>query len=107
MTDNPAVKLCPAQQAALELFFKGLPIGSIFRIWGGVGRGKTTMLKEIHHQTGDAFLGMKDFLDASSRAHPLAATAPNYGFSAQGQRWLSQDRSRLASPGGVVGQEEV
>lgn len=72
MTDNYAVKLCPAQQAALELFFKGLPIGSIFRVWGGVGRGKTTILREIHRQTGGAFLGMKDFLDASSRAHPLA-----------------------------------
>jgi predicted ATPase len=26
----------------------GLPIGSIFRVWGGVGRGKTTLLKQAH-----------------------------------------------------------
>ena len=66
------VKLCPAQQNALDTLLKGLSIGSIFRVWGGLGRGKTTVLKEVHKQTGGAFLGMKDFAEASSVKHPMA-----------------------------------
>jgi len=72
MSDNSKIQLCPAQQSALESLLKGLPIGSIFRVWGGVGRGKTTVLKEVHKQTGGAFLGMKDFVAASSQKHPMA-----------------------------------
>ncbi|MGA2246773.1 MAG: ATP-binding protein [Verrucomicrobiota bacterium] len=72
MQKKSTIKLCPAQQTALESLLEGLRIGSIFRLWGGVGRGKTTVLKEIHRQTGGSFLNLKDFMDASSRKHPLA-----------------------------------
>jgi SpoVK/Ycf46/Vps4 family AAA+-type ATPase len=41
-------------------------------VQGGVGRGKTTILKEIHKEAGGAFLGMKEFVAASSQRHPLA-----------------------------------
>jgi ABC-type transporter Mla maintaining outer membrane lipid asymmetry ATPase subunit MlaF len=54
------------QQSALEPVPKGLQIGSIFRVWGGVGRGKTTLLRQVHEQTGGTFLGMEDFVAASS-----------------------------------------
>ena len=65
-------QLCPAQKRTFDSLTTGLQIGSILRLWGGVGRGKTTILKELHHQTGGAFLNMKDFLDASARNHPMA-----------------------------------
>jgi hypothetical protein len=49
-----------------------LKVGSILRLSGGVGRGKTTILTELHRQVGGAFLKMKDFVEASARNHPLA-----------------------------------
>src|SRR5438034_1911546 len=80
MPNKSGIQLCPVQQSALESLLKGLPIGSIFRVWGGVGRGKTTVLKEVHKQTGGAFLGMKDFVDASSLAHPMALEETLYNL---------------------------
>jgi ATP-dependent 26S proteasome regulatory subunit len=72
MPNASNVQLCPAQQAALDSLLKGLEIGSIFRLWGGVGRGKTTLLKEVHKQRGGAFLGMTDFVNAASSKDPMA-----------------------------------
>jgi SpoVK/Ycf46/Vps4 family AAA+-type ATPase len=57
-----------------------MPIGSIFRVWGGIGRGKTTLLKEVHRQTGGSFLGMKDFVEASSQKHPNALEETLYNL---------------------------
>jgi transitional endoplasmic reticulum ATPase len=72
MPETSSVQLCPAQQTVLDSLLKGLSIGSIFRVWGGIGRGKTTLLKELHKQTGGAFLEMTDFVAAASAKHPLA-----------------------------------
>src|SRR5262245_49492556 len=80
MTNKSTIQLCPAQQSVLESLLKGLEIGSIFRVWGGVGRGKTTVLKEDHKQTGGAFLSMKDFVEASSVKHPLALEETLYNL---------------------------
>src|SRR5215204_4889292 len=65
-------ELCPAQQRAFESISAGLQIGSIHRLWSGVGRGKTTVLKELHQQVGGAFLKLSNFVDASAKNHPLA-----------------------------------
>ena len=80
MPNNSKIHLCPAQQSVLESLLKGLPIGSIFRVWGGIGRGKTTVLQDVHQQTGGAFLGMKDFVAASSLKHPLALEETLYNL---------------------------
>jgi transitional endoplasmic reticulum ATPase len=72
MAKQSVTRLCPAQKRTFDYLSKGLEVGSILRVWGGVGRGKTTVLKELHRQTGGALLNIKDFLDASSRNHPLA-----------------------------------
>src|SRR5688572_14709694 len=74
--------LCPAQKAALDGLIGAIPLGSIFHFWGGVGRGKTTVLKEVHKQTGGAFLTMRDFAEASSRNHPLALEETLYNLIA-------------------------
>ncbi len=71
-TNKSQIQLCPAQQSALEAVLKGAQIGSILRVCGGVGRGKTTVLKEVHRQLGGAFLSMKEFVDASRPNHPMA-----------------------------------
>jgi len=80
MPNNSKIQLCPAQKSVLESLLKGLNIGSIFRVWGGVGRGKTTVLKEVHRQTEGAFLGMKDFVAASCLKHPMALEETLYNL---------------------------
>ena len=80
MPNKSQIQLCPAQQGSLEAVLKGLQIGSILRVWSGVGRGKTTVLREVHRQTGGAFLGMKDFVDASSQKHPMALEETLYNL---------------------------
>ena len=50
----------------------GVQLGSILRLRGGCGRGKTTILKKLHEEVGGAFLNMKDFVEASAKNHPLA-----------------------------------
>ncbi|HEY3863510.1 MAG TPA: ATP-binding protein [Verrucomicrobiae bacterium] len=72
MANPPTIELCPAQQNALNGLLRGLEIGSIFRLGGGIGRGKTAVLRELHRQVGGAFLGMKEFAAAASVKHPMA-----------------------------------
>jgi len=80
MSKESKIQLCPAQRSVLESLQRGLPIGSIFRVWGGVGRGKTTVLKALHAHTGGAFLGMTDFAVASSLKHPMALEETLYNL---------------------------
>src|SRR5712671_6337366 len=72
MSNKSSVQLCPAQKRAFDLLLAGVEIGSILRVWSGTGRGKTTVLRELHKQVGGAFLNMKDFVEASASKHPLA-----------------------------------
>ena len=72
MPKRPSLQLCPAQKRAYESLLAGFKVGSILRLWGGVGRGKTTILGELHKQIGGAFVNMKDFVEASAVKHPLA-----------------------------------
>jgi len=67
-----SLELCPAQQRTFDHLTAGLEIGSILRAWGGVGRGKTTVLRKLHREIGGTFLSMKDFVEASAKAHPMA-----------------------------------
>jgi ATP-dependent 26S proteasome regulatory subunit len=80
MSTNAVMELCPAQKRALESLLRGLPIGSIFRVWGGVGRGKSTLLREVQQQTGGALLGMKEFMNASNPRHPMALEETLHGL---------------------------
>ncbi|HEY3854829.1 MAG TPA: ATP-binding protein [Verrucomicrobiae bacterium] len=80
MQNNPGAQLCPAQQNALESLLRGLKIGSILRLNGVTGRGKTTILKEIHKQVGGAFIGTRDFAEASGPKDPLALEETFYNL---------------------------
>ena len=70
--DKAAIQFCPAQKAAYDSLIAGIKIGSIVRLWGGVGRGKTTILRELQKREGGILLEMKNFIDLSVRNHPLA-----------------------------------
>lgn len=69
---NPKIQLCPAQKRAFESLQAGIQVGSILRLWGGTGRGKTTVLREVHRKSGGVYINMKDFVEASTTKHPLA-----------------------------------
>jgi hypothetical protein len=72
MPNHSHTQLCPAQQRAFDALSAGVQVGSILRLRGGCGRGKTTILTELHNRVGGTFLNMKDFVEASARNHPLA-----------------------------------
>lgn len=72
MTDHETIRLCPAQQRAFDSLSAGLAVGTILRLQGGLGRGKTTVLRRLHHQTGGAFINARDFVEATEKNHPLA-----------------------------------
>src|SRR5262245_14288608 len=72
MSKHSTAKLCPAQKSAFDGLSYGLEIGSILRLRGGIGRGKTTVLRRLHQKVGGAFLNTKDFVESSTDKHPLA-----------------------------------
>ncbi len=72
MPNDSHSNLCSAQKRAFDYLTAGLEIGSILRLRSGVGRGKTTILKELHKQAGGIFLNVRDFVEASAKTHPLA-----------------------------------
>jgi hypothetical protein len=72
MPTDSRTHLCPAQKQAFDSLTTDLQLGSILRLSSGVGRGKTAILQEVRKQAGGVFLNMKDFVEASAKAHPLA-----------------------------------
>jgi ATP-dependent 26S proteasome regulatory subunit len=72
MTFQNSVDLCPAQRRAHEWFLQSLPIGNIFHFWADTGRGRTTVLLELHRKLGGALVTIKDFVEAIRDRHPLA-----------------------------------
>ena len=66
------IKLTPVQQVAYDWMLGAAPLGNLFHLWSPIGRGRTTVLRELHRKTGGKLLGLKDFVDACSKLHPLA-----------------------------------
>ena len=63
MRNSKGLKLSPSQHQAYEGLKRGLEIGSIFRLWSAVGRGKSTILKKLQEETGAAFVDLRAFLE--------------------------------------------
>ena len=66
------IALSPAQEEAYAGLKAGLKIGNILRLWGGTGRGKTTVLRKLEQETGGAFVDVGDFVQRAALQHPLA-----------------------------------
>jgi predicted AAA+ superfamily ATPase len=66
------IRLCPAQQLCYEKLRQLLPLGEIFALSAGTGKGCTTLLRLLHAQTGGVFLNMRDFMAAMRRQDPAA-----------------------------------
>jgi shikimate kinase len=66
------IVLCPVQKEIRERLQQVLPLVNVIVLQGCSGMGKTTLLREIHHQHGGIFLSMKDFIDVIRSRHPFA-----------------------------------
>lgn len=60
------IQLTPVQQFAFDWLHAAAPMGNLFHLWSPVGRGRTTVLQELHRKTGGKLLGLKDFVEACS-----------------------------------------
>ena len=72
MKNNAPVSLCPAQQRAYDWCLAALPAGNIFHCWSHTGRGRTTLLRQLHAKLGGALVTVQDFFLATQDRHPLA-----------------------------------
>jgi ATP-dependent 26S proteasome regulatory subunit len=67
-----AVTLSPTQDQARHRLLKAVRSGHIGVLTGQAGMGKTTILRDVHAETGGQFLGMRELMTAMDRHHPLA-----------------------------------
>jgi ATP-dependent 26S proteasome regulatory subunit len=64
--------LSPAQRVAYEGLLEATSAGNLAVLWGSVGMGRTTILRELHRSLGGAFLTMREFMESMRGQHPLA-----------------------------------
>jgi len=63
--------LSPSQRETYDALKHGLRAGSILYLWGGTGRGKSTLLQNLRKETGGAYLDLRDFVSEQNGKHPL------------------------------------
>jgi transitional endoplasmic reticulum ATPase len=66
------IQLIPAQQAAYHVLRSALEAGSLSLLSSPAGRGRTTVLRKLHEETGGGFVTGKDFIETSAARHPLS-----------------------------------
>jgi hypothetical protein len=66
------IQLIPAQQAAYHVLRAALEAGSLSLLSSPAGRGRTTVLRKLHEETGGGFVTGKDFIETSAARHPLS-----------------------------------
>src|SRR5580692_2169617 len=66
------IELIPAQNPPYRVLRYALKAGDLLLLNSVSGRGRTTVLKKLHEETGGAFINSKDFIESSAERHPLA-----------------------------------
>ena len=79
-------KLCPVQQKAYDWFLGAAEVGNVLHCWCRTGRGRSTVLAQLHRTLGGVFLGIQDFVDATRDFHPLALEDALYNVVFQALR---------------------
>jgi ATP-dependent 26S proteasome regulatory subunit len=69
---KPERQLTPAQRKAAKCLLRGLQAGDVLVLEGQPGMGKTTILEEVHRQSGGKMLGVRHFLEALIARGPAA-----------------------------------
>jgi transitional endoplasmic reticulum ATPase len=65
-------RLTPAQESALRALKQGISAGNLLLLRSHTGRGRTTVLRHLHQETGGGFIASKQFLEHSGARHPLS-----------------------------------
>lgn len=65
-------QLIPAQHAAYDVLKRAFTSGSLLLLTSQPGRGRTTVLRRLHEETGGGFVTGRDFIETSSARHPLS-----------------------------------
>lgn len=66
------IVLIPAQAAAYEVLKYAAGAGDLMLLTSHSGRGRTTVLRKLHQETGGGFVTCKDFIETSAARHPLS-----------------------------------
>lgn len=72
LTPFQEVVLTPAQRAAFDSVIEGISVSGVVVLRGAAGRGKTTILQQVHAATGGILLGIAQFTRRLAERHPLA-----------------------------------
>ncbi len=66
------IRLIPAQDAAYRVLQYAMSAGNLLLLSSANGRGRTTVLRKLHGETGGGFVTGKDFIENSASRHPLS-----------------------------------
>lgn len=64
--------LSPSQQEVCDALDAAWNHHSLFHLWGGRGRGRSTILTELHRRRGGIRLGVAEFVNLQQSQHPLS-----------------------------------
>jgi transitional endoplasmic reticulum ATPase len=66
------IQLIPAQESAYGGLKYAMNAGSLVLLSCFAGRGRTTVLRKLHEETGGGFVTGKDYIETSAHRHPLS-----------------------------------
>lgn len=66
------IQLIPAQESAYAGLKYAIKAGSLMLLSCHAGRGRTTVLRKLHEETGGGFVTGKDYIETSADRHPLS-----------------------------------
>lgn len=66
------LSLIPAQKAAYDVLKYAAAAGNLLLLTSHAGRGRTTVLRKLHQETGGGFVTCRDFIEISAQRHPLS-----------------------------------
>ena len=78
------IQLIPAQETAYNALKYAMRIGGLSLLRCPHGRGRTTILRKLHEETGGSFINGKDFIECSATQHPLSLEETLYSVVSAG-----------------------
>lgn len=66
------IQLIPAQETAYRVLKYASQAGSLLLLSSPAGRGRTTVLRRLHEESGGGFVTGKNFIETSAARHPLS-----------------------------------